>query len=553
MSTIVAPMFNARLWRPALEKYGAVTHLTVAVYDVNLAVVCGPVPATALHTVFSDAGYDPGIFAECARRCLGQADTRPAVVVAHAYGLAVVGASLSLDGAIVGAAVAGYALVDFSQASSIERLAKEAAVPFTRLWNIVRKQQPLPERRLVLHGELLQVLGDTILREGARARQYEETAADLEVSAAAKDEFLAVLSHELRTPLSPIVAWARILKMTGESDKITQAAEAIERNAMLQVRLVDDLLELNRVSRGTLALDLKFLCLNDIITDAIDAIAETATRKQIAVDFLDADERMCMEADPDRMQQILRNVLTNAVKFTPTGGHVEITLARAGDEAVMSIRDNGQGVDAEFLPFLFDMFRQQESGTRRKHPGLGIGLALVKRLTEAHRGTVNVTSAGVGQGTEVTLRFPLAADTQPVVPAPAANIQHGLDELRVLVVEDTADTREATRMMLQGLGAEVTVAGDGREALDALATSEVDVVLCDLRMPRMDGYEFLRELNLDPDRSHPPVVAVSGLTSSADHQRTTAAGFDGHINKPFTETVLLAEIAGVLARRHSGV
>ena len=340
--------------------------------------------------------------------------------------------------------------------------------------------------------------------------------------------------------------------MTGESASVVKAAAVIERNAMLQIRLVDDLLELNRASRGTTALDLKFLCLNDLITDAIDAIAETAASKQVALEFLHADGRLCVEADADRMQQILRNILTNAVKFTPIGGQVVITLAREGDEIVTSVRDNGQGVAPEFLPFLFDMFRQQESGTRRKHAGLGIGLALVKRLTEAHHGTVSVTSAGVGQGTEVTLRFPLAIDTQPAVPL-AANIQRGLDELRVLVVEDMPDTREAARMMLQGLGAEVTVAGDGREALDALATSDVDIVLCDLRMPRMDGYEFLRNLSLEPDRPHPPVIAVSGLTSSADHLRTTAAGFEGHINKPFTETVLLAEIAGVLARRHPRV
>ena len=542
-------MFNARLWRPALEKYGAVTHLTVAVYDADLATVCGPVPATGLHQLFSDFRYDPHIFADCARRCLGQTDARPAVVVAHAYGLAVVGTSLSLDGAIVGAAVAGYALLDFSQATTIERLANEAAVPFARLWDITRQQQPMPARRLALHGELLQVLGDTILREGARTRQYEETVAELEVAAMAKDEFLAVLSHELRTPLSPIVTWARILKMTGESDKVAQAAEVIERNALLQVRLVDDLLELNRASRGTMALDLKFGCLNTIIADAIEAIAETATRKQVAVEFVDADEQLCVEADPDRMQQILRNVLTNAVKFTPAGGQVVITLARVGDQAVTSMRDNGEGVAPEFLPFLFDMFRQQETGTRRKHAGLGIGLALVKRLTDAHHGSVSVTSEGVGRGTEVMLRFPVAVETQPAAPPPAADTQHGLDAVHVLLVEDTRDTRDAARMMLQHLGAVVTVAGDGREALDTLATSDVDIVLCDLRMPRMDGYEFLSELHLDLAHPHPPVVAISGLTSSADHQKTTAAGFDGHINKPFTETVLLAEIAGVLARR----
>ncbi len=540
-------LFESQCWVPALEKFADVTGMSVALFGPQGELRQGPVGSSAFVKLFLQYGFEPGLSVECARRCLQQTGARPAIAVGGAHGLTVVGTSLMLEGRIVGAAIAGYALSGFAQVASVQRWAASAALPFDPLWDIVRRQAPVPDRRLLLHGELLQVLGDALLRENHRTRQYEEMAAKLEASAAARDEFLAVVSHELRTPLAPILGWAGILKKDQSPGQVRQAAEAIERNALLQTRMVDDLLDMNLSSRGAVKLEITVQDLAARMRAALETNAQDAERKGIRVEFTDAGEPLFVNADSGRLQQIFSNIISNAVKFTPAGGTIRMTVTREPGGVKAVVADTGTGITPAFLPFVFEMFRQQDSGARRDYQGLGIGLALVKKLTELQNGSVSVTSAGSGRGTEVTVRFPLAAAPQsPEAPtSPAKTFAASLAGLAVLVIDDNEDAREVLQVLLQHLGAKVSVAGNGREGLDRVQDASPDLVLCDLGMPVMDGYEFVRELRRTVARSRPPVVAVTALASDADRQCTREAGFAAHISKPFDQAALLATVDAV--------
>jgi PAS domain S-box-containing protein len=367
-----------------------------------------------------------------------------------------------------------------------------------------------------------------------------------------KDEFLAVLSHELRTPLTPILTWVQLLQHDMNPAYMRQATSAIERNVRLQTALIDDLLDLTAIERGKLALDLKSTDIRDAVLAALEMVAENARKKRITLQRSLPDAAMPVEGDINRLQQVFGNLLSNAIKFTPAEGVVAVEARTEGDSAMIRVRDSGTGIAPEFLPYVFDMFRQQEEGTRRTFGGLGIGLALARRLVERHGGTLEANSDGVGRGAEFTVRLPTTATTEPPLdlsPPPEEQSPLRLDDVRILIIEDIADTCGPACLMLENLGARVSAAADGVEALEILNRTPPDVVVCDLRMPRMDGFEFLSRLRASPAHRHLPVIAISGLSAPTNRRKVEDAGFDAFLSKPFDSVMLTRTIAAVIDPR----
>jgi signal transduction histidine kinase/ActR/RegA family two-component response regulator len=374
-----------------------------------------------------------------------------------------------------------------------------------------------------------------------------------------KDEFVATMSHELRTPLNAIVGWASILRRDHRLETVEQGVEVIERNAKLQARMVEDLLDMSRILSGKLAMELQRTYLSSVIEAAVAAVQPVADAKNVRL-HVSTTPTGPVNGDPGRLQQVLWNLLTNAIKFTPPNGLVTILarqVEREGARSVeISVSDTGQGIDPKFLPFVFDRFRQADASTTRRHGGLGLGLSIVKSLVELHQGTVEAHSEGDGRGSTFIVNLPLAETHLGHTPTPLAAKDEPSQEgaplagLRVLVVDDEADARTLARRVLEERGAEVLTVSSAAEALKAVdGNCDVNVMISDIGMPEHDGYELISKVRAMPGNlGRVPAVALTALARDEDRKRTLLAGYQVHVSKPIDPAELVTVIATLAGR-----
>jgi signal transduction histidine kinase len=387
-----------------------------------------------------------------------------------------------------------------------------------------------------------------------------EQRARMEAQAAnrVKDEFLTTLSHELRTPLNAILGWAQLLA-GGQLPEATarRAVEIIERNTRLQAQLIDDLLDISRIVTGKLRLELKPVAVRTILEASAESVLPAATARDVALVLECENATDAVLCDPGRMQQIIWNLLSNAIKFTPKGGRVTLSERREGAAVVIAVADTGVGIEPEFLPHVFDRFRQQDPASTRKYGGLGLGLSIVHHLVALHGGTIDAESAGGGQGATFTIRVPLspiapaaedAADGRDA-PGRAVTTQESLDGVHVLVVDNEADARGLVSAILESRGARVTVVESAAEALQAIQRNRFDVLVSDIAMPGEDGYSLIRKVRrLDGPYSPLPAAALTAYASAGDRAEALMAGYQAHLAKP-VEPAELAAVVASLAKR----
>jgi len=408
---------------------------------------------------------------------------------------------------------------------------------------------------------------DARLRESEARRERlleSERAARIELEHAGrmKDEFLATLSHELRTPLNAILGWSQLIRRKGDPQSLEQGLAVIERNARVQVQLIEDLLDMSRIISGKLRLNLRPLDPATFVEAAAQTVEPAARGKGIDLRMVYRGVTRPVHGDADRLQQVVWNLLSNAVKFTPEGGWVEVLLEQSDSHVSISVTDSGPGIDPEFLPYLFQRFRQADASTTRTHRGLGLGLAIVRNLVELHGGSVSATSSGTSGGAVFTVTLPTAEpriDTAEE-PAPdrtadaeAAAAPAGATSLRgltVLVVDDEPDARELIRHVLEGNGARVVSAASAADAMPLIERERPDVLVSDIGMPETDGYTLLREVRaLGPARNGAlPAVALTAFARPEDRTQALEAGYFLHVAKPVEPRELVATVARAARR-----
>ena len=416
-----------------------------------------------------------------------------------------------------------------------------------------------PVRRLILTRTL-----EIALRARRRQRElgaYLDERADLlrreRLANRMKDEFLMTVSHELRTPLTAIYGWARMLATGDIRDEQRQRAiEVIERNAQAQTQLVNDLLDVSRAISGKVRLDVRPLDLEGLGAAVIDSVKPAADARHISVGFDHDVASGRILADHERLQQVIWNLLSNAIKFTPAGGRIDVRLRQLDSHVQLTVTDNGRGIEPDFLPYVFDRFRQGDAGTTRQHGGLGLGLAIVRHLVELHGGTVSVESGGPGRGASFNIRLPAPIgradlmDARRLHPNAGGEKTKTLEDIRILVVDDEPETRELLCAVVENAGAEVRGAGSAHDALTVLRAWSPDVLLSDIEMPYEDGYVLMEQIAaLGLTADHRPIaVAVTAHSRPEDRLKAVEAGFQWHLPKPIEPSELVAVVASLTGR-----
>ncbi len=402
---------------------------------------------------------------------------------------------------------------------------------------------------------------DDLRREISERRRAEQERAELLVrereANRLKDEFLATLSHELRTPLNAILGWTKLLRANAvPAPALDRALEKVERNAQVQTRLVEDLLEVSRITSGKLRLDLRPIDLATLVNTAVDSIRPTAEARGVAVNRRLDTFVMPTVADPDRLQQVIWNLLSNAVKFTPAGGIVTIEATRRDGTDELVVSDTGIGIEPAFLPSVFDTFRQADASSTRTHGGLGLGLSIVRHLVEMHGGEVRAESEGLGKGSRFTVRLPVRVvdpaqqGVQPESePSPPSRLltERRLEGTSVLVVDDDQDTRELLVSVLEAAGAAVYAAESAPDAFATCLERKPDAIVSDVAMPGQDGYSLMRELDGALGEHAPRIrVALTAFVGEKDREKAMEAGYQRHVAKPFDPGMLVAVLEELL-------
>jgi PAS domain S-box-containing protein len=426
--------------------------------------------------------------------------------------------------------------------------------------------------RLIGYAKLTRDLTETKRVEAIElANQQREEMLDAERSARMvaqratrlKDEFLATLSHELRTPLSAILGWTQILlrgELPSGPDAQKRAIEVIDRNARAQVQLIDDLLDLSRIMTGKIRLDLQQVSFVSVVEAAVDSAMPSAKAKNIRLRAILGASQDIVSADSARLQQVVWNLLTNAIKFTPKGGQIQVLMQRVNSHVELSVSDSGIGIPASYLPQVFDRLSQQDSSTTRSYGGLGLGLAICKQLVELHGGMIRAASEGEGMGATFFVQLPVSIfqreDPRSPRVHPTAETESGeilslprLDGVHVFTVDDELDARELLRTLLESRGAQVTSFGSAQDALAALKTTRPSVLVCDIGMPNMDGYQLIRTLRAGELRGERlPALALTAFARAEDRKRSLVAGYQAHLAKPFDVGEFILVIANLIGQ-----